>query len=169
MGIFESLENLQVSESCFSDILRIVEAALNEKWGNNSGRRLNGDEGINDDSEDKYHVKKYNIAYHDREMSPDQYIKRATSIINKSQGSKYKPKAVENEKRSYTNNYSFDDLKNKIKDPNREIDRPYLDYTTGDQEGFHRAIASKDLGITKIPVRVFHATKKGGNRINRSK
>ena len=151
------------------EALEVIEGVL-EAWNNNSGRRSNGDgTKYQDDSEDKYHVKKYGIQYHDREMTPDQYIKRATGINNKAQGLNYKPKTVEKRKRVVLNSYSIENLKDKITDPNKKVDIPYLDYSTGDQEGIHRAIAAKDAGIKKIPVRVFHSTKKGGNYIKKGK
>lgn len=151
------------------EALEVIEDIL-EKWNNNSGRRSNGDgTKYQDDSEDKYHVKKWGHDYHDREMSPDQYIKRATSLNNKAQGLKLKPKTVEERKRNVLNSYSIENLKDKITDPEKEIDRPYLDYATGSQEGIHRAIAAKDAGIKKIPVRVFHSKEKGGNYIKKGK
>jgi hypothetical protein len=165
MDILESLKNLNVSEECLRDIVGIVEYHICEVWNNNSGRNSIY---VDSDEDDRYHAKKYGVQYHDREMSPDQYIKRATSINNKAQGLKYKPKTVEKMKRVSLNNNSIEDLKDKIKDPSRSIDIPYLDYSTGDQEGYHRAIAAKDAGIEKIPVRVFHSIKKGGNYIKKS-
>ena len=173
-GIIEKLMKVKKEEVdkklSLGEAIEILEELLSEKWNNNSGRRSNGaGTKYQDDSEDKYHVKKYGIQYHDREMSPDQYIKRATSINNKAQGLNYKPKTIEKRKREVLNSYSIEDLKGKITDPNKDIDRPYLDYATGDQEGLHRAIAAKDAGIEKIPVRVFHSTKKGGNYIKKGK
>ena len=149
------------------ETFEVVEAIL-EAWGNNSGRYANGADGLHDSSsDDDYYVKKYKIAYHDREMTPQQYIDRATRLNNKSQGLKYSPKQIEKDRRSYENNYSMKDLSDKIQSKTKKIDRPYLDYHRGDQEGLHRAIAAKDAGIEKIPVRVFHSTEKGGNRISK--
>ena len=147
------------------EALKVIEDIV-EKWNNNSGRNSIH---VDSDEDDKYHAKKYNVEYHDREMTPDQYIKRATSIINKSQGLNYKPKTAEKQKRQSLNNNSIEDLKNKITDKELTIDRPYLDYASGDQEGYHRAIAAKDAGIKKIPVRVFHSKEKGGNYIKKGK
>lgn len=162
---FESLRE-SISEECFNDILTILRDILDEAWNNNSGRNSIYKDS---DEDDKYHAKKYGIAYHDREMTPDQYIRRANSITNKSQGLKYTPKQAETQKRRTANNNSIEELKGRITDPNNKVDIPYLDYHSGDQEGFHRAIAAKDAGIKKIPVRVFHSIKKGGNYIKTSK
>ena len=151
------------------ETFKAIETLL-EAWGNNSGRYCNGADGQHDSSDDDdYYVKKYNITYHDRNMSPQQYIDRATRLNNKSQGLNYSSKQIEKDRRSYENNYSMKDLADKIKNPNKKIDRPYLDYHRGDQEGLHRAIIAKDMGIESIPVRVFHSTKKGGNRIKKGK
>ena len=40
MNIFESLENLQVSEECFNDILSIVEEIINEVSRGEVGKRI---------------------------------------------------------------------------------------------------------------------------------
>ena len=170
-GIIGKLMNIRKEKIdkklSLEEALEVIEYIL-EKWNNNSAIRSNGDgTEYQDDSEDKYHAKKYGIEYHDREMSPDQYIQRATHLNNKAQGMKLKPKTVEKRKRESLNSYSIENLKDKITDPNKEIDRPYLDYATGGQEGLHRAIAAKDAGLKKIPVRVFHSKEKGGNYIKK--
>ena len=170
-GIIERLMKVKKQEYdrklSLEEALEVIEDIL-EKWNNNSAIRSNGDgTEYQDDSEDKYHAKKYGIEYHDREMSPDQYIQRATHLNNKAQGMKLKPKTVEKRKRESLNSYSIENLRDKITDPEKEIDRPYLDYATGGQEGIHRAIAAKDAGLKKIPVRVFHSKEKGGNYIKK--
>ena len=58
MDIFESLDNLNVSEECLGDIIGLVKAYLNEKWGNNSGRKRPWFSG---DSHDKDYAKVYVI------------------------------------------------------------------------------------------------------------
>ena len=164
MDIFESLDNLNVSEECLGDIIGLVKAYLNEKWGNNSGRKRPWFSG---DSHDKDYAKEYGITYHDRKMTPDQYIQRATRINSKNQGIKCKPGANEKEIRRCDRRGAIENLKNKIQDIEQEVDIPYLDYSSGDQDGFHRAIAAKDASIKQIPVRVFHAIQKGGNKIKK--
>lgn len=168
-GVIEKLMKVKKDEVdkklSLEEAVELIEGLM-EKWNNNSGRNSVH---VDSDEDDKYHAKKYNVEFHDREMTPDQYIKRATSIINKSQGLNYKPKTAEKHKRQSLNNNSIEDLKSKITDKEMTIDRPYLDYASGDQEGYHRAIAAKDAGIKKIPVRVFHSKEKGGNYIKKGK
>ena len=87
------------------------------------------------------------------EMSPQEYINRASKAFKKS------PKEVEEQRRKVDNGYSVEDIK-KLMQEGKDFVIPYLDYTNGyiGQEGLHRAIAAKDLGADKIPVLVMYST-----------
>lgn len=147
------------------ETFKAIETLL-EAWGNNSGRYTNGTWGVNDDSEDKKYISNDNrtVSYKDREMSPDQYIKRCAQMF-KGQKKCKKNWVDKVESNRSKNREKIEGLKKKIQSDTEQIDRPYIDYQIGRQEGLHRAVAAKELGLKKIPVRVFHSTEKGGNKL----
>ena len=97
------------------------------------------------------------------EMSPDEYIKKATNTFRRN-GSSSNAKQIEQGRA--VDRDDIEDLKNKIKDPKAEMDEPYLRYyqqkgnAYDDQEGLHRAIAAKELGHEKIPVHIIYPNTK---------
>lgn len=109
-----------------------------------------------DDSED---MKRRKLGSKRVEMSPDEYIKKATNTFRRS-GSSSNAKQIEQGRAQDTEH--IEELKKKIQNPNTEIDEPYLHYQQqrGNaydyQEGLHRAVAAKQLGVEKIPVHIIH-------------
>lgn len=73
-------------------------------------------------------------------MSPDRYLKRV------------KPLDIDDASRD-----NIDDLKNHIKSGGK-LD-PLKIYSTGKEDGRHRAHAAKELGIKRVPVVQWKATK----------
>lgn len=78
------------------------------------------------------------------EMSPDEYIDRVARQVFK------KPRYVAERglDSENINNYA------KMMQEGTKFDMPYLEISYGNQEGRHRAMAAKKLGIEKIPVLV---------------
>jgi len=84
-------------------------------------------------------------------MSPDEYLRKSYEL--------HREKAREHGKdftfEEYMSGAVYPELVNEYTDKMRkgeEFPMPVIDYALGDQEGRHRAVAAKELGIKKIPV-----------------
>ena len=128
---------------------------LSEAWGGSSG--------MNDDSLERRNVKNKTV-----HMSPDEYIKKASRLVGHGYYKARKKHIKELEDHRSLAKSDIEDYKEKISNPEKEIDVPYLRYDRGNsgQEGLHRAIAAKELGHKEIPVKVYYSSGKDEN-INR--
>lgn len=80
-------------------------------------------------------------------MSPDEYLKQSGIIHGgHSMQSQYDQADPERVK----------DIINKIKSTGSKMPIPVIDYESKNQEGRHRAVISKKLGLKEIPVLVVH-------------
>ena len=140
-------------EELFEEVSKLSE--LTEAWGSSSG--------MNDDSLERRNVKNKTV-----HMSPDEYIKKASRLVGHGYYKARKKHVKELEEHRSLAKSDIKDYKEKISNPEKEIDVPYLRYDRGNsgQEGLHRAIAAKELGHKEIPVKIYYGSGKDEN-INR--
>ena len=164
MDIFESLENLNISEECFNDILALVEEYVNEIWSGTSKSKWN--------YEDPERQESHGYTSKRVEMSPTDYIKKCARQF-KRRGAPLKTKSLEKDIEDSRKDHMYDKdttminhYAQQIKDKKAQVDEPFLfyhhsgDIASDQQDGLHRALAAKKLGIEKMPVHIFHPNQK---------
>lgn len=100
----------------------------------------------------EYFAKNKDIVTSVERMSPDEYIEEATGILA-SKGIQTADEILVQRSKD-TENIDF--LKDRIQS-GEKTGAPYLDYKNAGQEGLHRAIAAKELGMESIPVQVIRS------------
>jgi len=84
-------------------------------------------------------------------MSPDEYLHKSCELHRNNARKQGKDFTFD----EYVNGFVYPQLANKYADKMRKgevFPMPVIDYASGDQEGRHRAVAAKKIGINKIPV-----------------
>lgn len=87
-------------------------------------------------------------------MTPDEYIREAAKVLTARDGTLTTyADLIRQRGMSPYGNKNVQDLQEKLF-KGVKLDMPHLDYDWNGQEGIHRAIAAKWLGLEKIPVTV---------------
>ena len=86
-------------------------------------------------------------------MSPDEYLQKASKILSENEGSKRTPQEIIEYKKTDERPDYIPLMAQSMREGNVYA-APELDYKDSGQEGMHRALAAKQLGITSIPVMV---------------
>ena len=106
------------------------------------------------------------------EMSPDDYIKKCARIARRKgyhEKTKNTEKTMVNSRKEHTTDNgenTIEKYKKRLQDPKDKVNEPWIMYnpygnTNNDaQDGLHRAIAAKELGMKKIPVHIYHNNSK---------
>ena len=86
-------------------------------------------------------------------MSPDEYLQKASNILSENEESKRTPQEIIEYKKTDEGPDYIPLMAQSMREGNVYA-APALDYKDSSQEGMHRALAAKQLGITSIPVMV---------------
>jgi len=142
-----------IFEEISEEIVKLI--GLTEAWTSSSGMSDSG-------------LERRNIKNKTVYMSPDEYIKRASRLVGHGYYKARKKHIKDLEYHKSLARPDVEDYKEKISNPEKEIDIPYLRYDREGhgQEGLHRAIAAKELGHKEIPVKLYYGAGKEDN-VNR--